>query len=62
MKIGIGLPSTIPDIPGRRIVEWATAAEAAGFASLGTLDRIVYANHETIPTLAAAAAVTERIG
>ncbi len=62
MDIGIGLPSTIPGIPGRLILQWASAAEQAGFSSLGTLDRIVYSNLETVPTLAAAAAVTERIG
>jgi alkanesulfonate monooxygenase SsuD/methylene tetrahydromethanopterin reductase-like flavin-dependent oxidoreductase (luciferase family) len=62
MDIGIGLPSTIPGIPGRLILEWASAAEQAGFSSLGTLDRVVYPNLETVPTLAAAAAVTERIG
>lgn len=62
MDIGIGLPSTIPGIPGRLIMDWARAAEQAGFSSLGTLDRIVYGNLETVPTLAAAAAVTERIG
>jgi alkanesulfonate monooxygenase SsuD/methylene tetrahydromethanopterin reductase-like flavin-dependent oxidoreductase (luciferase family) len=61
MKIGIGLPSTIPGIPGRLILDWARAAEAAGFSTLGTLDRLVYGNLETVPTLAAAAAVTERI-
>ncbi len=43
-------------------MEWAVAAEAANFSTLGTLDRVVYGNHETVPTLAAAAAVTERIG
>jgi alkanesulfonate monooxygenase SsuD/methylene tetrahydromethanopterin reductase-like flavin-dependent oxidoreductase (luciferase family) len=62
MDIGIGLPSTIPGIRGKLIPEWASAAEQAGFSSLGTLDRIVYANLETVPVLAAAAAVTERIG
>src|ERR671922_1042338 len=62
MDIGIGLPSTIPGIPGRLILEWATAAEEAGFSTLGTIDRVVYANLETVPTMAAAAAVTERIG
>jgi alkanesulfonate monooxygenase SsuD/methylene tetrahydromethanopterin reductase-like flavin-dependent oxidoreductase (luciferase family) len=62
MDIGIGLPSTIPGIPGRLIPQWASAAEQAGFSSLGTLDRIVYPNLETVPALAAAAAVTERIG
>jgi len=62
MDIGIGLPSTIPGIPGRLIPDWAAAAEKAGFSSLGTIDRVVYGNHEVVPTLAAAAAVTERIG
>jgi alkanesulfonate monooxygenase SsuD/methylene tetrahydromethanopterin reductase-like flavin-dependent oxidoreductase (luciferase family) len=62
MDIGIGLPSTIPGIPGRLILDWARAAEQAGFSSLGTLDRIVYGNLETVPVLAAAAGVTERIG
>lgn len=62
MDIGIGLPSTIPGTPARQVLDWAKAAEQAGFSTLGTLDRIVYGNLETIPTLAAAAAVTERIG
>ncbi|GAA2669763.1 LLM class flavin-dependent oxidoreductase [Streptomyces aculeolatus] len=62
MDIGIGLPSTITGIPGKLIPEWAVAAEQAGFSTLGTIDRVVYGNLETIPTLAAAAAVTERIG
>jgi alkanesulfonate monooxygenase SsuD/methylene tetrahydromethanopterin reductase-like flavin-dependent oxidoreductase (luciferase family) len=61
MDIGIGLPSTIPSATGAEVLDWARAAEEAGFASLGTLDRVVYGNHETIPTLAAAAAVTSRI-
>jgi alkanesulfonate monooxygenase SsuD/methylene tetrahydromethanopterin reductase-like flavin-dependent oxidoreductase (luciferase family) len=62
MDIGIGLPSTIPGIPGRLVLDWARAAEQAGFSTLATLDRLVYGNLETVPTLAAAAAVTERIG
>ena len=37
-------------------------AEQAGFSSLGTLDRLVYPNHESLIALAAAAAVTDRIG
>ncbi|MGH4018363.1 MAG: LLM class flavin-dependent oxidoreductase [Pseudonocardiaceae bacterium] len=62
MDIGIGLPSTIPDVDGPTILEWARRGDAAGFSTLGTIDRVVYSNHETIPTLAAAAAVTGRIG
>lgn len=61
MDIGIGLPSTIPGIPGQLILEWASTAERTGFSTLGTLDRLVYDNLETVPTLAAAAAVTTRI-
>ena len=37
-------------------------AEQAGFSTLGTLDRLVYPNYEPLVALAAAAAVTERIG
>jgi alkanesulfonate monooxygenase SsuD/methylene tetrahydromethanopterin reductase-like flavin-dependent oxidoreductase (luciferase family) len=62
MKIGIGLPTTIPGAGRREILEWARRADAAGFSSLGTIDRIVYPNHEPLVALAAAAAVTERIG
>jgi alkanesulfonate monooxygenase SsuD/methylene tetrahydromethanopterin reductase-like flavin-dependent oxidoreductase (luciferase family) len=61
MDIGIGLPSTIPGIPGRLIPQWATAAEQAGFSTLGSIDRVVYANLESVAAMAAAAAVTERI-
>src|SRR5204862_2970197 len=42
--------------------DWATRAEAAGFSTLGTIDRIVYGNHESLIALSHAAAVTERIG
>src|SRR6476469_11099076 len=62
MEIGIGLPSTIASATGADILTWAREADAAGFSTLGTIDRLVYGNHETIPTLAAAAAVTDRIG
>ncbi len=61
MEIGIGLPSTIPAATGADVLTWARDADEAGFSTLGTIDRIVYGNHETIPTLAAAAAVTSRI-
>jgi alkanesulfonate monooxygenase SsuD/methylene tetrahydromethanopterin reductase-like flavin-dependent oxidoreductase (luciferase family) len=61
MDVGIGLPSTIRGTTGAQIVEWARRAEARGFTSLGTIDRVVYANYEPLTALAAAAAVTERI-
>ena len=62
MKVAIGLPTTIPGVERHEIIEWATRAEAAGFSSLGTIDRLVYQNYEPLVALGAAAAVTERIG
>ncbi len=62
MDIGIGLPSTIRGTTGEQVVEWARRADRAGFSSLGTIDRLVYDNYEPLIALAAAAAVTERIG
>lgn len=62
MKIGIGLPNPIPGTPGETLVRWARRAEEVGFSSLATIDRIVYPSYESLITLAAAAAVTERIG
>jgi alkanesulfonate monooxygenase SsuD/methylene tetrahydromethanopterin reductase-like flavin-dependent oxidoreductase (luciferase family) len=61
VKIGIGLPTTIPGVTGRQVTDWARRADSAGFSSLGTIDRIVYPNYEPLVSLAAAAAVTERI-
>jgi alkanesulfonate monooxygenase SsuD/methylene tetrahydromethanopterin reductase-like flavin-dependent oxidoreductase (luciferase family) len=61
MDIGIGLPATIPGVTGDQVVAWAKAAEQHGFTSLGIIDRLVYDNLEPLVTLAAAAAVTERI-
>jgi alkanesulfonate monooxygenase SsuD/methylene tetrahydromethanopterin reductase-like flavin-dependent oxidoreductase (luciferase family) len=62
MRIGIGLPNPVPNTQGSTLVEWAGRAETAGFSSLATIDRIVYPSYESLISLAAAAAVTERIG
>ena len=61
MDVGIGLPNAVRGVDRRGIVEWARRAEAAGFSSVGTIDRIVYPDYESLIALAAAAAVTERI-
>ena len=61
MEVGIGLPNAVRGVERAGIVEWAQRAEAAGFSSLGTIDRIAYPNYESLIALAAAAAVTERI-
>lgn len=61
MDVGIGLPNAVRGVDRRGIVDWAKRAEDAGFSSLGTIDRIAYPNYESLISLAAAAAVTERI-
>jgi alkanesulfonate monooxygenase SsuD/methylene tetrahydromethanopterin reductase-like flavin-dependent oxidoreductase (luciferase family) len=61
MKIGIGLPTTIPGRRGDEVVEWAARAEAAGFASLGVVDRVAYDAWEPLAALAAASAVTRNV-
>lgn len=61
MDVGIGLPNAVPGTTGAQLTEWARRADDAGFSSLGTIDRIAYPNLEPLVSLAAAAAVTERI-
>jgi alkanesulfonate monooxygenase SsuD/methylene tetrahydromethanopterin reductase-like flavin-dependent oxidoreductase (luciferase family) len=61
MDIAIGLPATIPGTKGPLILDWARRADSGPFSSLGILDRLVYPNYEPLITLAAAAAVTERV-
>jgi alkanesulfonate monooxygenase SsuD/methylene tetrahydromethanopterin reductase-like flavin-dependent oxidoreductase (luciferase family) len=61
MDIGIGLPSVVPGVDRDSLLEWSRRAEARGFSSLGTIDRLAYPNYESLMALAAAAAVTERI-
>jgi alkanesulfonate monooxygenase SsuD/methylene tetrahydromethanopterin reductase-like flavin-dependent oxidoreductase (luciferase family) len=61
MDLGIGLPNAVPGTTGQQLTDFARAADEAGFSTLGTIDRIVYSNYEPLITLAAAAAVTDRI-
>lgn len=62
VKVGVGLPNTIPGISGEVLVEWARRAEGGPFSTLGVLDRLVYDSIEPFAALSAAAAVTSRIG
>ena len=55
MDLAIGLPNAVPGTTGAQLTEWARRAEARGFSSLGTIDRIVYDNYEPMIALAAAA-------
>jgi alkanesulfonate monooxygenase SsuD/methylene tetrahydromethanopterin reductase-like flavin-dependent oxidoreductase (luciferase family) len=62
VDIGIGIPNSVRGTTGPQLLEWARRAEAAGFSTLGTIGRIAYPSYEELTVLAAAGAVTERIG
>jgi alkanesulfonate monooxygenase SsuD/methylene tetrahydromethanopterin reductase-like flavin-dependent oxidoreductase (luciferase family) len=62
VDIGIGIPNSVRGTTGAQVLEWARRAEAAGFSSLATIGRVAYPNYEELTVLAAAGAVTERIG
>lgn len=61
MDIGVCLPTAVHGASSSQLIEFARRADRLGFASLTVTDRVVYDNYEGIVTLAAAAAVTERI-
>ena len=54
MRVGVGLPSTVPGADGALIIEWARRADAGPFSSLGVLDRLVYDSYDPLTALAAA--------
>jgi alkanesulfonate monooxygenase SsuD/methylene tetrahydromethanopterin reductase-like flavin-dependent oxidoreductase (luciferase family) len=62
MRIGIGLPNTIPGTPGRLLVDWARRAEEHGFSTLATIDRVAYPSYESLIALSAAGAATQQVG
>ncbi|MPZ23312.1 MAG: LLM class flavin-dependent oxidoreductase [Dehalococcoidia bacterium] len=62
MKVGILLPNAVIGMQGRLLIDWAKSAEAHGFSTLATVDRLVFPNYEPLTVLAAAAGATERIG
>ena len=62
VKVGLGLPILVPDVGPRSAVEFARLAEEAGADSVWAGDRIVFPNQDPLLNLAAAAAVTSRVG
>jgi len=55
MRVGVGLPSTVPGTQGQLIIEWASRADEGPFSSLGVLDRMVYDSYDPLITLGAVA-------
>lgn len=62
VRIGIGLPNQVREVDPTVIPRWAVVAEEAGFSTLGTVGRQAYPSVADTVALAAAAAVTSRIG
>jgi len=64
MRVGIGLPNTVPGATGPVMLDWARRADGDDmpFSSLGVLERIPYPSFDPFVSLAAAAALTKRIG
>ncbi|MDQ4065766.1 MAG: LLM class flavin-dependent oxidoreductase [Actinomycetota bacterium] len=61
MRVGVGLPNTIPGVPGEQIAEWSRRADAGPFSSVAVLDRLAYESIDPFAALATAAAVTTHV-
>jgi alkanesulfonate monooxygenase SsuD/methylene tetrahydromethanopterin reductase-like flavin-dependent oxidoreductase (luciferase family) len=62
MRIGIGVPNTVPGTNGPLMMDWARRAEERGFAFVSTIGRIGYPSYDSLTALAAVAGATSRIG
>jgi alkanesulfonate monooxygenase SsuD/methylene tetrahydromethanopterin reductase-like flavin-dependent oxidoreductase (luciferase family) len=62
VKIGIALPSMVAGLDRATLLAWMRAIDTGPFSVLCVGERIAYPNQEVMTTLAAAAAVTERVG
>ena len=61
MRVGMNLPVMVPGLDRDTILGWCRAIDAGPWDSLALGERIAFPNPEAITTLAAAAAVTERV-
>lgn len=62
MRIGIGIPNTVPDTTGTLIIDWARRAEQRGFAFVSTIGRVAYPSYDSLTALAGVAGATTDIG
>ncbi len=61
MRVGVGLPNTVPGTTGDLLLDWAVRADQGPFSSIGVLDRIAYDSHDPLVSLGAVAAATSRV-
>lgn len=60
MKIGVAIPTQVPNLSAKDVLGMADRVERHGLDSIWVLDRLIYDSFAPLPTLAAVAAVTER--
>ena len=60
MRVGVGVPTSTPVRDRDLVLQWARQADAC-FSSVGVVDRLVYDCWDPLASLAACAAVTERV-
>lgn len=61
MRVGLGLPTSLPGTSGALVLEAAVRADRGPFASVAVLDRVADASLDPLVTLAAVAGVTRRV-
>ena len=61
MKLGMTLPTMVPEAGRDPLLGWSRAVDAGPFSSLAVGERISFGNAEALVSLSAAAAVTERV-
>lgn len=61
MKIGMNLPVMVPGLNRELILDWCRRIDNGPYSSLALGERINFPNPEAMVTMAAAAAVTERV-
>lgn len=61
MEIGMTLPTMVPGFDRNGLLEWSRRIDEGPFSSLAAGERICFPNTEMMVSLAAAAAVTERV-
>lgn len=62
MRVGVGLPNTVPGARPDLLLRWAKLADEGAWSSLGVLDRVPYESYDPMTLLAATAEATSRIG
>jgi alkanesulfonate monooxygenase SsuD/methylene tetrahydromethanopterin reductase-like flavin-dependent oxidoreductase (luciferase family) len=62
MRIGIGVPNTVPGTNGPLMLDWARRAEQRGFAFVSTIGRVGHPSYDSLTALAAVAGATAEIG